>query len=70
MKPQLIRIGSRILYLSSVQFIEIKGQNLLNVHLMPNQELIQYENEEAQALLAALGTGYMTHVHYDGEAAA
>lgn len=67
MKPQFIHIGNRILNLSSVQFIEIIGPNLLNVHLMPNQELIQYEDEEARALLGVLRTGYMAHVLSQGE---
>ena len=58
---KLIQIGSRILNLDAVRYMEINGSNLVNVHLTEGQEL-QYIDLEAQALLAVLDAGYVKKI--------
>lgn len=60
MKPQFVWIGNRIVHLANVQYIEVQGPNLVTVWLVPDKE-IQFVNEDAQALIAVLEDGYMTH---------
>lgn len=62
MKPQLIRIGTRILNLEMVEYIDIEGPDLVNVHLA-SQEVLQYIEEEAHALVAILDSGYAIQIH-------
>jgi hypothetical protein len=59
---KFIRIGARILNLDAIRYLQIEGDNLVNVYLAEGQEL-QYIEAEAQALLAALESGYMKTIH-------
>jgi hypothetical protein len=61
MKPQFVWIGNRIVHLANVQYIEVQSPNLVTVWLVPDKE-IQFVNEDAQALIAVLEDGYMTHI--------
>jgi hypothetical protein len=67
MKPQVIQIGNRILNLAQVQYMVVQGPNLVDVYLAPNQDLIQYAEGEAGALLATLDAGYTAHVLTEAE---
>ena len=53
---KLVQIGSRILNLDAVRYIEVDSPNLVNVYLTEGTEL-QYIEAEAHALLAILA-GY------------
>ncbi len=70
MRTQFIRIGSRILNLESIQFIEIDGPDLLRVFLAPNQFQIEYLDEEARALLAILNSGHVRRMLTETETSA
>ena len=41
--------------------MEIDGPDLLNVYMMPEARLIQFEGEDAHALLTALMLSYVDH---------
>jgi hypothetical protein len=58
-KQQFIWIGDRILNLANVRYMQVESEFLVNVYFSGDQ-MIQYEEDEAHALLAALGTGYVS----------
>jgi hypothetical protein len=61
MKPQLIQIGSRILNLANVQYMDVVSPGQVDVHLTADWT-IQYIEEESRALLGILATGYTVEV--------
>ena len=72
LKPTLIRVGSRILNLDAVRYMEVEGvtgkesdsPTIINVHLRQDWT-IQFTEREAEALLAILKDGYMRHINID-----
>lgn len=61
MKPQFLRVGSIILNLANVEYMEVKGPNLV-VAYMGSTERLEFIEDEAKALLVFLEAECMTHI--------
>lgn len=61
-KPNLIQIGSRILNLNAVRYIDIDGPQIVNVYIYEQDQPLQFIEAEAGALLAILKGGYVHQI--------
>jgi hypothetical protein len=61
-KPILIQIGNRILNIHAIRYLEIDGPQAVYVHVYEEALPLQFIEGEAEALLAALDSGYVCKV--------
>ena len=59
---QLIRIGKNIVNVAHIRRIVIDGPEVVNVYLAAESTPLQFIEEEARALMAALGPEYVSHI--------
>jgi hypothetical protein len=58
-KPSLIQIGTRILNIAAIRYIELDGAKSANVYISEMDAPLQFVEDEYNALMAVLATGYV-----------
>lgn len=59
LSTSLVCVGDRVLNLEAVRYMEIEGPHLVNVYITDRKEPLQFTEDDAQALLEILNTGYV-----------
>ena len=61
-RPTLIQIGPRILNVAAIRYIELDGNKIANVYITEMERPLQFIEDECQALMAVLETGYLNKI--------